>query len=220
MQLALELSDAAVDYHPDWPPASGLRARVAMDGPRARVQADEGEVLGARLREALVDVDMAASARRLRVGGRVEADLGQVLELVNGSPLAAITKGALREWRGSGPTSVDLDLDLPLGQRINAANARIGVHALLNHPRGGVRKITSMLNPKLHLIGLLPVMVEANPFQRENFLQLVQKFHPILIPYGPKPGQYASMPRRSAVAACCSAARAASPMRARLRTWR
>jgi chromosome partitioning protein len=75
-----------------------------------------------------------------------------------------------------------------------------GVHALLNHPRVGVRKITSMLNPKLHLIGLLPVMVEANPFQRENFLQLVQKFHPILIPYGPKPGQYASMPRRSAVA--------------------
>lgn len=75
-----------------------------------------------------------------------------------------------------------------------------GVHALLNHPRVGVRKIASMLNPKLHLIGLLPVMVEANPFQRENFLQLVQKFHPILIPYGPKPGQYASMPRRSAVA--------------------
>lgn len=75
-----------------------------------------------------------------------------------------------------------------------------GVHALLNHPRVGVRKIKTMLNPKLHLIGLLPVMVEANPFQRENFLQLVQKFHPILIPIGTKPGQYASMPRRSAVA--------------------
>ena len=75
-----------------------------------------------------------------------------------------------------------------------------GVHALLNHHRVGVRKITSMLNPKLRLIGLLPVMVEANPFQRENFEQLVQKFHPILIPYGPKPGQFVSMPRRSAVA--------------------
>jgi chromosome partitioning protein len=75
-----------------------------------------------------------------------------------------------------------------------------GVHALLNHNRVGVRKIKNMLNQKLHLIGLLPVMVEATPFQRENFLQLVQKFHPILIPYGPKPGQYASMPRRSAVA--------------------
>ena len=75
-----------------------------------------------------------------------------------------------------------------------------GVHALLNHPRVGVRKIKTMLNPKLHLIGLLPVMVEATPFQRENFLQLVQKFHPILIPYGSKSGQFASMPRRSAVA--------------------
>jgi chromosome partitioning protein len=75
-----------------------------------------------------------------------------------------------------------------------------GVHALLNHYRVGVRKIKTMLNPKLHLIGLLPVMVEATPFQRENFLQLVQKFHPILIPYGPKPGQFASMPRRAAVA--------------------
>lgn len=75
-----------------------------------------------------------------------------------------------------------------------------GVHALLNHNRVGVRKITLMLNPKLRLIGLLPVMVEATPFQRENFVQLVQKFNPILIPYGPKPGQYASMPRRSAVA--------------------
>lgn len=75
-----------------------------------------------------------------------------------------------------------------------------GVHALLNHYRVGVRKIKTMLNPKLHLIGLLPLMVEATPFQRENFIQLVQKFHPILIPYGPKPGQYASMPRRSAVA--------------------
>lgn len=75
-----------------------------------------------------------------------------------------------------------------------------GVHALLNHPRVGVRKIKNMLNPRLHLIGLLPVMVEATPFQRDNFLQLVQKFHPILIPYGPKPGQFASVPRRSAVA--------------------
>ena len=75
-----------------------------------------------------------------------------------------------------------------------------GVNDLLNHPRVGVRKITMMLNPELRLIGLLPVMVEATPFQRENFIQLVQKFNPILIPYGPKPGQFVSMPRRSAVA--------------------
>jgi chromosome partitioning protein len=75
-----------------------------------------------------------------------------------------------------------------------------GVSALLNHPRVGVRKITVVLNKKLHLIGLYPTMVEATPLQRENFAQLIQKYSPILIPIGSKPGEIASMPRRSAIA--------------------
>ncbi len=132
VQLALDVSDATVDYHPDWPPASGVRARVQVEGPLTRVEADAGEILGARLRDALVEVDLRAGARRLRVGARVEADLGQALELVNGSPLAAITRGALRDWHGSGPTSAELQLDLPLGERFRPDNARIGVHALLS----------------------------------------------------------------------------------------
>lgn len=75
-----------------------------------------------------------------------------------------------------------------------------GVSALLNHPRVGVRRIKAVLNPKLHLIGLYPTMVEATPLQRENFMQLIQKYSPMLIPIGSKPGEIASMPRRSAVA--------------------
>jgi len=75
-----------------------------------------------------------------------------------------------------------------------------GVSALLNHPRVGVRKIKAVLNPKLHLTGLYPTMVEATPLQKENFMQLIQQFNPLLIHFGPKPGDIASMPRRSAVA--------------------
>jgi chromosome partitioning protein len=75
-----------------------------------------------------------------------------------------------------------------------------GVSALLNHPRVGVRKIKAVLNPKLRLIGLYPTMVEATPLQRENFMQLIQKYSPMLIAIGTKPGDIASMPRRSAVA--------------------
>lgn len=78
--------------------------------------------------------------------------------------------------------------------------AMSGVSALLNHQRVGVRKIKAVLNPKLHLIGLLPMMVEATPFQKANFLQLVQQYYPLLIRCGPGPGDFASMPRRSAVA--------------------
>jgi chromosome partitioning protein len=75
-----------------------------------------------------------------------------------------------------------------------------GVGALLNHDRVGVRKIKALLNPKLHLIGLLPVMVEPTPFQRANFVQIVQQYHPLLIRIGDGPGSFASIPRRSAIA--------------------
>jgi chromosome partitioning protein len=75
-----------------------------------------------------------------------------------------------------------------------------GVAALLNHERVGVRKIKAVLNPKLHLIGLLPTMVEPTPFQRANFVQIVEQYRPLLIPIGLGVGQLASIPRRSAVA--------------------
>jgi chromosome partitioning protein len=75
-----------------------------------------------------------------------------------------------------------------------------GVHGLLNHERVGLRKIKAVLNPQLHLIGLLPTMVEATPFQKANFLQIVQHHHPLMIRIGDGPGSFASMPRRSCIA--------------------
>jgi chromosome partitioning protein len=75
-----------------------------------------------------------------------------------------------------------------------------GVHSLLNHNRAGVRKIKAVLNAKLQLLGVLPTMVEATPFQRANFVQLVQRYYPLLISTGDSPGDIASMPRRSAIA--------------------
>ena len=75
-----------------------------------------------------------------------------------------------------------------------------GVSALLNHERVGLRKIKAVRNPKLALIGLLPTMVEPTPFQRANFVQVVQQYHPLLIRIGDGPGAFASIPRRSCIA--------------------
>ena len=75
-----------------------------------------------------------------------------------------------------------------------------GVTGLLNHDRVGLRKIKAVLNPKLQLIGLLPVLVEPTPFQKANFLQVVQRYHPLMIRIGAGPGDFASIPRRSAIA--------------------
>lgn len=75
-----------------------------------------------------------------------------------------------------------------------------GVSGLLNHERVGLRKIKAVLNPKLALIGLLPTMVEPTPFQKANFLQVVQQYHPLMIRIGDGPGDFASIPRRSCIA--------------------
>ena len=75
-----------------------------------------------------------------------------------------------------------------------------GVRALLHHPRMGFHKIKAVLNPKLHCIGLLPTLVESTPFQRANFLTLVQKYYPMMIALSERPGDLASIPKRSAIA--------------------
>ena len=75
-----------------------------------------------------------------------------------------------------------------------------GVNGLLNHDRVGVRKIKAVLNPKLQLIGLLPTMVEPTPFQKANFVQVVQQYRALMIQVGAGPGEFAFVPRRSAIA--------------------
>ena len=75
-----------------------------------------------------------------------------------------------------------------------------GVSGLLNHDRVGLRKIKAVLNSKLVLIGLLPTLVEPTPFQKANFLQIVQQYHPLMIRIGGGPGDFASIPRRSCIA--------------------
>lgn len=76
--------------------------------------------------------------------------------------------------------------------------ALAGIGALLTHSRYGYRKIKQTINAKLDLIGILPNMVEATPFQKANFEQLAKAHSQLLIPNGN--GGFAFLPKRSAVA--------------------
>lgn len=75
-----------------------------------------------------------------------------------------------------------------------------GIGALLNHKRYGFYKIRQVLNPKLALLGILPNMVEATPFQRGNFAQLIATYPQLLIPLDGEPARYACIPNRTAIA--------------------
>ena len=75
-----------------------------------------------------------------------------------------------------------------------------GVTALLNHERVGLRKIKAVLNPRLQFIGLLPTLVEPTPFQKANFVQVIERYASLMIRIGDGPGQFANIPKRSAIA--------------------
>jgi chromosome partitioning protein len=75
-----------------------------------------------------------------------------------------------------------------------------GLSALLNHDRVGLRKIKAVLNPKLRLIGLLPTMVEATPFQKANFVHVLQHYRSLMIPLSDRVGDIASLPKRTVIA--------------------
>ncbi len=75
-----------------------------------------------------------------------------------------------------------------------------GIGSLLHHPRFGYHKIKSVMNQGLELIGILPNLVEATPFQRSNLTQLVTQYASLLIPLDDSGLRFASIPARTAIA--------------------
>ena len=75
-----------------------------------------------------------------------------------------------------------------------------GIAGLLGHPRFGLSKIKTALNPKLEL-GILPNLVEPTPFQRGNMITLTEKFGTRLVSEK-RAGEtrYGFIPKRSAIA--------------------
>jgi uncharacterized protein YhdP len=129
MQLALDVRDAAVSYHPDWPQVRGAAGRVLIDDGSVRVWLDAGQVLDSRLREATVDVLRQQGERRLRVHVALDGDVADGLRVINDSPLAATTGGALRDWRASGSMALALDLDMPFGGALAPQSSRLALVA-------------------------------------------------------------------------------------------
>ncbi|MBP6381169.1 MAG: TIGR02099 family protein [Pseudomonadales bacterium] len=144
MQLGLDWRDAAVSYHPDWPPVSGAAGRALIDERRVRVWAGSGRVLQSELRHATVEVLPRREERRLRVGVELGGDLADGLRVVNTSPLAKLTGGALRSWQASGDMALRLALDMPLGGRLTPQTSSLDLAADIE---GGRLLITELRLP-------------------------------------------------------------------------
>ena len=129
LQLGLDVRDAALSFHPEWPPVSGVDGRFVLDGARVEVRAHAGRMLQSDIGQAEVEITPASDGKRLRVHGRLSGDLADGLRVINESPLAAVTGGALRSWTAHGDLGVALDLDMPLGGSLDPEKSRLRVSA-------------------------------------------------------------------------------------------
>ncbi len=117
LQVTMDVRDATLDYHPDWPALSDLDGIVRFDNARMTARVDRGGVMGARIERA--DVEIADMFRaRLTVKGRAKGELPQALRFVQHSPLNRNLGDFLDGVTSAGPVALDLDLLMTLSKKL------------------------------------------------------------------------------------------------------
>src|SRR5581483_11982181 len=120
--LDIDVTDAQVEFHPDWPPLERLGAHLKFHGNALDIVTDGAAILGARVGH--VEAKFADFHDALLViDGDVGGDLSKLYRLIEASPLRKTLAALVQHTRGAGPTSVDLHLKIPLHDAQNTISA-------------------------------------------------------------------------------------------------
>lgn len=112
LELAASLQNASLDYHPDWPPASGFDGALAVTGDETRL-AGAGRAFGTRIDSIAVQAPRNADRVAVRLAG--DADLTQLFAFARETPVRENMAFLSDAWRGSGAVRFEADLKVPLG---------------------------------------------------------------------------------------------------------
>ncbi len=123
-QASLRVAGGRIDIDPvfpgaparvHWPAISGIDAEVTFDRNRLTVRAAHAQASGYPLTDITARVSpMEHPGAHLLIDGQGAGDLHDLLRYVGASPVDVRTGGWLATSRGSGPTRLDVHLDIPL----------------------------------------------------------------------------------------------------------
>ena len=115
IQLAFNLRDTAVDYHPRWPAVSVREGIVLIDDSNVSVWANEADLFQSSIKRLSVESWLGEDKQMmLAVDGRMRGPASDGLVVINASPINDLVKGAFKEWSLEG----DLEVDLKLGMNL------------------------------------------------------------------------------------------------------
>ena len=111
MEVRVNVSDAVLDYHPDWHRIEEIEAEVAFINDRMLIRAASARILGTKLSDVEVGIaDLRHSPLDIR--GHVQGPLGDMLRFVRESPLSR--RGyPVETLAGRGDAELDLKIRLP-----------------------------------------------------------------------------------------------------------
>lgn len=143
--LDIEADGIELAYQPDWPPVENLAATLHFTGNSLAIATTQGRVSGNAIR--------SASARfpdfhtgQLLVDGTVAGETGRFYDFLASSPLRDTFKTLLGQTTASGPSTVEIHLDIPVTDAVKTQWAgRVALdgvdlrHAALPEPIRDIR---------------------------------------------------------------------------------
>ena len=114
--LYFKVRDAELAFQPGWPLLRDARGEVLIEDSGVRVRLAEGRMLDSRVHDALAEIPHRSDGGtpRLAIHGMVDGSVRDALTLLQVAPIG--TADLFGGWKGDGPLTAGLQLDIPLAQ--------------------------------------------------------------------------------------------------------
>jgi len=118
VQLAFNVADTHLRYHPQWPAVLVHRGIVLIDDSAVSVWADRASLFDSTVAPLSVETRLNAQGQiMLALEGKVLGPAADGLRVLNESPLAGIVGPAFADWTATGNLETDIELWMNLSDR-------------------------------------------------------------------------------------------------------
>lgn len=112
LEADFAVSDAALDYVPEWPRIDAIEAVLSFRSPRFELHATEGTILDSKITEAHVVIPEMGENSELTMQGKLHGASAQALAFVRQSPLKEKWGEAIAGLNAEGSSVLNLDMAL------------------------------------------------------------------------------------------------------------
>ncbi len=126
VQLAFNISDTSVDYHPQWPPVKVHSGVVLIDDADVSVWANQADLYASRVGRLSAETWLDERGQvMLAVDASMQGPAADGLLVLNKSPINELVKGTFQNWSLAGHLDTDLQLTMNLSDKADPPRVEV-----------------------------------------------------------------------------------------------